>query len=413
MESDMRADRRVHFESLTYNIEQYESTQYELHTFVDASARAYATVAYLRLISHQGKITSAIVMARQRLAPIHAKTMTIPRLELLALLIGRFTGSSTLDTIPNEKRSIRGQSLHGNQRKNTIMPKDEELPEREVQANSTIFINTSLKQFSSALLTKFSNLKTLRHTTVIILTFLKLQLYDKFPKDTQDILATKLPEVTKITVTIPVTLLQAQAIEIADQLLVKLMQRSLTRDDRRKWDHLGLHKDENDLLRCRGRLKAKYLTRDIREPILLLPDQQLITLIIQHTHERCGHQSGRQIVRKCLQRCLSCKRWNGKPYYHASFPPLPSARVQPTRPFSYIGIDLAGPYKVTDSGNNKNKRWICLKTCMTTRAVYLEVVNDLTALQLIHVLRRFISRRGRPQLIISDNATNFNSPTIL
>ncbi|KAK6029837.1 Pao retrotransposon peptidase, partial [Ostertagia ostertagi] len=179
-------------------LSNYEDTQYELHTFVDASARAYATVAYLRLISHQGKITSAIVMARQRLAPINAKTMTIPRLELLALLIGVRLTNFLLKELKLHITTTRIYSdsqaaLHWVQSQTKNGHKDEESPEREVQANSTIFINTSLKQFPSTLLTKFSNLKTLQHITV----------YDKLPKDAQDIIATKLPEVTKISATTP------------------------------------------------------------------------------------------------------------------------------------------------------------------------------------------------------------------
>lgn len=44
---------------------------------------------------------------------------------------------------------------------------------------------------------------------------------------------------------------------------------------------------------------------------------------------------------------------------------------------------------------------------MTTRAIHLEIVENLSATELINALRRFIARRGKPQLIISDNATNF------
>ncbi|KAK6031894.1 hypothetical protein OSTOST_01941, partial [Ostertagia ostertagi] len=147
----------------------------------------------------------------------------------------------------------------------------------------------------------------------------------RLPKDTQRILDTKLPELTKITATKPVTLLHAQDVEVADQLLIKLMQRYLTKNNRRKWDYLGLYKDENDLLRCRGRLKAKYLTRDIREPILLLPDQHLTTLIIQDTHERCGHQALTEpslICALCCHRQAPVKQRGGTPAMNRSLGPL-------------------------------------------------------------------------------------------
>ncbi|KAK6019911.1 hypothetical protein OSTOST_14443 [Ostertagia ostertagi] len=44
---------------------------------------------------------------------------------------------------------------------------------------------------------------------------------------------------------------------------------------------------------------------------------------------------------------------------------------------------------------------------MVTRAVHLEIVNSLSAIDFLNGLRRFIARRGKPVLIISDNATNF------
>ncbi|CAJ0595387.1 unnamed protein product [Cylicocyclus nassatus] len=63
---------------------------YELHTFVDASATSYAAAVYIRTLNRYGTVQSGLLMARQRLAPMTSKNkrITIPRLELLALLIG-------------------------------------------------------------------------------------------------------------------------------------------------------------------------------------------------------------------------------------------------------------------------------------------------------------------------------------
>ena len=44
-----------------------------------------------------------------------------------------------------------------------------------------------------------------------------------------------------------------------------------------------------------------------------------------------------------------------------------------------------------------------------TRAVHLELVDDCTASRFIRSLRRFIGRRGKPNILVSDNATNFAS----
>jgi len=44
---------------------------------------------------------------------------------------------------------------------------------------------------------------------------------------------------------------------------------------------------------------------------------------------------------------------------------------------------------------------------MSIKAIHLEVVSDLTSEGFIGALRRFVSRRGLPQHIYSDNGTNF------
>ena len=54
-----------------------------------------------------------------------------------------------------------------------------------------------------------------------------------------------------------------------------------------------------------------------------------------------------------------------------------------------------------------NKNYISLFTCLTMRAIHLEITNNLTAENSLTAIRRFIALRGSPKLIISDNATYF------
>ncbi|KRZ58611.1 hypothetical protein T02_14089, partial [Trichinella nativa] len=56
---------------------------------------------------------------------------------------------------------------------------------------------------------------------------------------------------------------------------------------------------------------------------------------------------------------------------------------------------------------NGLKAYICLLTCMVTRAVHLEVVLDMTTISFLAALRRFIARRGRPSVIYTDNFRTF------
>ncbi|KAK6028471.1 hypothetical protein OSTOST_05481 [Ostertagia ostertagi] len=93
-------------------------------------------------------------------------------------------------------------------------------------------------------------------------------------------------------------------------------------------------------------------------------------------------------------------------YRYPNSPSLPNSRTTPSRVFENIGVDLAGPFLVRDQDNHQ-KRWVCLFTCMSTRAIHLEVLTSVSGECFINCLRRFAARRGRPREIISDNATNF------
>ncbi|CAG7829398.1 unnamed protein product [Allacma fusca] len=58
-------------------------------------------------------------------------------------------------------------------------------------------------------------------------------------------------------------------------------------------------------------------------------------------------------------------------------------------------------------GRRREKRYGVLFTCLTVRAVHLEMAQDLSTPSMLNALRRFIGRRGSPENIYSDNGTNF------
>ncbi|XP_073254422.1 uncharacterized protein [Porites lutea] len=86
---------------------------------------------------------------------------------------------------------------------------------------------------------------------------------------------------------------------------------------------------------------------------------------------------------------------------------LPKERLIPFEPpFTYTGVDFFGPFHVK-RGRSAEKVYGCLFTCFTSRAVHIEDVSSLETDSFIQALRRFISNRGYPKEIWSDNATNF------
>ncbi|XP_075262581.1 uncharacterized protein LOC142354213 [Convolutriloba macropyga] len=88
---------------------------------------------------------------------------------------------------------------------------------------------------------------------------------------------------------------------------------------------------------------------------------------------------------------------------------LPDIRFQETRSpviFTNVGVDYLGPFAVVHR-DAEVKTYICLFTCLVTRAIHLEVAEDLSADKCLTAIRRFVARRGQPRLFLPDNGSNF------
>lgn len=89
---------------------------------------------------------------------------------------------------------------------------------------------------------------------------------------------------------------------------------------------------------------------------------------------------------------------------------LPVYRVNQVKPFSIVGVDFGGPFRIKlgqHRGAKMDKAYLCLFVCLATKAVHLEVVSTLSADGFIAALRRFVARRGRCSAIHADRGTNF------
>ena len=70
------------------------------------------------------------------------------------------------------------------------------------------------------------------------------------------------------------------------------------------------------------------------------------------------------------------------------------------KPFTNTSVHYLGPYHIKLSKRTRShqataKRYVALFTCLTTRAVHLEIAGDLSTDAFVLALRRLISRRGR------------------
>ncbi|XP_045455071.1 uncharacterized protein LOC123664596 [Melitaea cinxia] len=89
---------------------------------------------------------------------------------------------------------------------------------------------------------------------------------------------------------------------------------------------------------------------------------------------------------------------------------LPSQRITPDFPFKSVGTDMAGPFYIVNRkgrGARLMKCYLCLFICLRFKCLHLEAVSDLSKDAFIMTLHRFVSRRGKPAEIYSDNGRNF------
>jgi hypothetical protein len=181
---------------------------------------------------------------------------------------------------------------------------------------------------------------------------------------------------------------------------------------------LDLYLDSKAVIRCKGRLLYSCLTDDAKHPVLLPRKHHYTRLVIRQAHKCVLHQGVpqtvaevrqqywvpqcKQAVKSIIRRCVLCRRVDAVPFNPPPSAPLPDFRVIVCPPFSYVGVDFAGPIPCKDG-----KVWICLFTCAATRAIHLEQVEGLSAFRFIQAFRKFTARRGTPLRIISDNAQTF------
>jgi hypothetical protein len=89
--------------------------------------------------------------------------------------------------------------------------------------------------------------------------------------------------------------------------------------------------------------------------------------------------------------------------------PLTANRLKPFNPpFTCTGINYFGPLEVV-MFRRTVKQYGVLFTCMTTRAVHLEITHSLDTDSFLVAFWRFVNRCGCPSTVYSDNGTNLTA----
>ena len=496
------------------------NVSYQILTFCDASAKSYAAVVYLRVVS-QGLVQVNLVFSKMRLAPCDiekkrktkSKQLSLPRLELLAVLIGtRVTNfvakelrlsvakriiltdsqcvlywlrsSKPLPVfVQNRVNEIR-QEKHANfgyisseENPADMATRGLTVPEikqsklwwhgpawlqyaecnwpswnlsnissddlerlsqakygSEVFFESVNVVQENIDEVSTSVCTiderKYSSLRKLLRVTAYCLKFIKKRVWNRCSDEVKKIICNR-HRILNIINDLRDYGIHSQDIRSARLFWVYIVQRrryadvfcaiaKKQRNGLRK--QFGLMQNDYDILTCHGRFLNAEMSEEAKYSKILPRHEYYTRLIIQEVHERLIHagishtlsslrqeywiSQGRAEVRACLYRCLICRHHEGPSFSLPRMPPWPRQRVAESLPFQFIGLDYLGPVFVK-KGAVMTKMWICLFTCLAIRAVHLEWVRSLSAEHFLLCLIRFMARRGRPELIISDNAAQF------
>ncbi|XP_055910431.1 uncharacterized protein LOC129944792 [Eupeodes corollae] len=469
-----------------------DDSETQLHIFVDASDKAYAAVAYIR-VSSGGKVECRLVGAKSRVAPL--KLVSIPRLELEAARLGcRFsafikenhsiklsrsyfwTDSRTVlcwirsdhrryrqfvafrvgeiveNTNINDWRYIptkvnvadectkwqKSPTFESSSRwylgPSFLKHPEEDWPDdipktitTDEEVKSNLFID-KYKYRSECIINvkRFSKWKRLLRSQVYVFRFIFncRSKRNKVPKRLGIISKDEYQEAENYLYR------QAQLESYTKEVRILEAKDNLPYKEGKGLDAssniytLSPYLDNDKILRVRGRIDAAVgVSLGMKRPILLDRQTYLAGLIIQHYHEQYHHLNNETVINELRQRfwipkirvavkhaiknCQMCKIKKAVPQAPI-MGDLPAARLSTfSRPFSFSGIDYFGPMTVA-IGRRTEKRWGVIITCLTTRAIHIELANSLSSDSCILAIKRFTARRGIPLEFFSDNGTNFH-----
>ncbi|XP_048030334.1 uncharacterized protein LOC125279307 [Megalobrama amblycephala] len=448
-----------------------------VHTFCDASERAYGAVAYLRTEDSKGQVEVSFLAARSRVAP--KKQQTIPRLELCAALTGAQLAAVLKTELSLDISSFRywtdsttvlnwlqSDSCHFKVFVGTRVAEIQELTDSKSwvyvhsQDNPADDITRGMSLAQLAKPTRWKNgpeflqkppsswpklpnlvpadtSKELRKPVSFHLLIteadqhsVSASQYDNF-QELVDATARTLHGAASPTDTVTADtykkaelriIQQSQMDSFPDEYAQLQAGKPISSNSRLKT--LSPEFDsETQLIRVGGRLRrCRLLSPDILHPIVLDPIHSVTKLLIRQYDAQLHHPGtervfaeirrrfwilrGRQAIRSIQYQCTECQRWRGKPNIPkmADLPPSSLRLFQPA--FYSTGMDCFGPFTIK-IGRRNEKRWGIIYKCLTTKAVYIDLLSQADTDSFLMSLRRFISRRGKPHELCSDQGTNF------
>ncbi|KAL0149186.1 hypothetical protein M9458_055509, partial [Cirrhinus mrigala] len=167
--------------------------------------------------------------------------------------------------------------------------------------------------------------------------------------------------------------------------------------------------DHKGILRVGGRLEYATLHPHVKRPVVLPKTSHITKLLIDHYHQQVRHRGCgmtinelrsngiwilgcSQAVSSFIYNCVKCRKFS-RQTEEQRMANLPSKRMETTPPFTYCGMDCFGPFYIKE-GRRELKRYGLLFTCLCSRAVHMELLDDLSTDAFLNSLRAFINFVG-------------------
>ncbi|XP_062541149.1 uncharacterized protein LOC134209181 [Armigeres subalbatus] len=425
--------------------EHYQKLQ--LHTFVDASEVAYAAVSYFRITNPDGVVECNLSATKTKVAPL--KPLSVPRLELQAAVLGirlmQFVEES--HTVKIQQRFVWSDSAtvlawlradHRKYKQFVACRVGELLTASEVREWQWVpsklnpadlatkwgkgyaqdvngawfsgpeFLKNPESEWPKQKTTLLSTAEDLRpcHTHHIVGG--SIINWRRKPKGEESITGYLKSDELQNGLRTIIRLTQWQAFPDEMVLLTRNQQRSEEHQvqlEKSSLSRLSPMLDEFGILRIDGRITAaSNVTENTKFPIILPKKHRFTFLLLDDYHRRFRHCNMETVVNEVRQQyyvpqlrvavkqvakaCQWCRIYKAKPNM-PRMAPLPSVRLASfQRPFTHTGLDLFGPLLVK-IGRGTAKRWVAVFTCLTIRAVHVEVVHSLSTESCIKVIRMF------------------------
>lgn len=203
---------------------------------------------------------------------------------------------------------------------------------------------------------------------------------------------------------------------------IKLLSKGAQLSPNSKLYHLDAFLDREGLLKVGGRLCNAPLPSSVKHPVIIPKDHYITKMIISQCHENVKHQGKgltineirsqgywipgiSRAVASYVHHCVTCRKLR-RPTEEQRMANLPLERTSPSPPFTYCGMDCFGPF-IIKQGRKEHKRYGLLFTCFSSRAIHIEMLDNMSTDAFINSLRCFIALRGTVRQIKCDQGTNF------